>query len=477
MKQISDFEPLLLAEQTLLNVCKTGKLATIGNGNRPSEKTANNEIRAEFLRALILTEKDIDPKGVWFQGVYVSGGFDFESCETNLPFYFQNSFFEEKIVLMRSKIRLLSLNGSEASKGISASGLKCEGSVFLKDGFNAKGQVDFGSAQIGSNLECINGTFENPNGYALNCNRAKIEGSAFLTDGFNAKGQVNFVAAHIGSSLICMDTKIDGVLYLNSAKVKDLRDGEIFWNYEGLVSVSLDGFVYGHIHGFFQAEKRKQWLAKMPKSEFKPQPYKQLEKVLRDMGHVDDAAEIMIEYHDKRSQDFGRFKKFFFSAYKLFSNYGYSPSKVVKWMLGVWLTCGVLYWHAANVGVFAPSNPIAFQYTDYNCTPNQNGANFWKIEKDKTKNWYYSSLKGEYTTFQPFAYSLDVILPVVDLYVEKDWGVYIPTPSGYFDWLNPTTITFNHIVRLIVWLEILFGWALSLILVAILSGLAKNEKD
>jgi len=94
-------------------------------------------------------------------------------------------------------------------------------------------------------------------------------------------------------------------------------------------------------------------------------------------------------------------------------------------------------------------------------------------EENGSKNWYYGPLNDEYTIFQPFLYSLDVILPVVDLYMEKDWGVYIPTPSGYFDWLNPSTITFNHIVRLIVWLEILFGW----ILVAILSGLAKNEKD
>ena len=89
MKTIKDFEPLYPAEQLLLDACKVGNLVTIGDSKRPIEKTAGNEIRAEFLRSLVLTEKDsIDPKGIWFKGAYVSGSFDFESCETNLPFWF-----------------------------------------------------------------------------------------------------------------------------------------------------------------------------------------------------------------------------------------------------------------------------------------------------------------------------------------------------------------------------------------------------
>lgn len=37
--------------------------------------------------------------------------------------------------------------------------------------------------------------------------------------------------------------------------------------------------------------------------------------------------------------------------------------------------------------------------------------------------------------------------------------------------------TLNDCTRWLMWFEILFGWTYSLILVAILSGLAKNEKD
>ena len=77
------------------------------------------------------------------------------------------------------------------------------------------------------------------------------------------------------------------------------------------------------------------------------------------------------------------------------------------------------------------------------------------------------NLDGEYTTFNPFMYSLDVILPIVDLQVEKDWGQYVAMKDG----------TLNDFTRWLMWFEILFGWIYSLILVAILSGLAKNEKD
>ena len=442
---------------------------------------------------------------------------------------------------MRSKIRFLSLKGSEASKGVNANGLKCEGGVFLTDGFTAKGKVNFGSAQIGSNLECTKGTFENPDGDALSCNRAKIEGSVFLKDGFTAKGKVNFgsaqigsalvctkgtfenpdgdalncnsaeikgsvflkdgftakgqadfVGSHIGSSLICANAKIDGVFDLDSAKAKDLRDGEDFWSYEGLESVSIDGFVYGHIHNDFQAEKRKKWLAKMP--EFEPQPYKQLAKVLRDMGHTKDANEIMIEYHNKmRNRNFKdafksfRWKLFFaypfvllFAVvswvskffYGFISGYGYKPMRTFAVIVVIWLGCGYFYSQFSKVAVFAPSNPLVFQKKDfYVCHVDENGT---KIGANSSKynsenNWVLNTnLEGEYTTFQPYWYSLDIILPIVDLQMDKDWGVFIPPVDE---------LKLNHIARWIIWFENLMGWALSLILVAILSGLAKNEKD
>ena len=61
-------------------------------------------------------------------------------------------------------------------------------------------------------------------------------------------------------------------------------------------------------------------------------------------------------------------------------------------------------------------------------------------------------LPAEYTTFSPLAYSLDILLPLVDLGQKKPW------------------------VRLLNWFEILYGWIASLLFVAIVSGISRRSE-
>lgn len=231
--------------------------------------------------------------------------------------------------------------------------------------------------------------------------------------------------------------------------------------------------------------------------EFMPQPYKQLAKVLREMGHDRDADEVIIALNDKRltAQTEASFRRkinnskkefiilylvhiigalisyIFRKVYKWTSAYGYRPMRAFGILVSIWFLFGCIYWYGANVAVFAPTNPLIFQ-KDYNCTIDKNGTPWFASPKDynASNNWYEAS-PPEYTTFQPFWYSLDIILPVVDLKMENDWGVVIPSPDGSF------FKTFNYFVRILTWSENLIGWILSLLLVAILSGLAKNEKE
>ena len=48
------FSNMKPAERKLLEACQKGEVLNLGN-KRPTEKTAENEIRGEFLRALILS--------------------------------------------------------------------------------------------------------------------------------------------------------------------------------------------------------------------------------------------------------------------------------------------------------------------------------------------------------------------------------------------------------------------------------------
>jgi hypothetical protein len=181
-------------------------------------------------------------------------------------------------------------------------------------------------------------------------------------------------------------------------------------------------------------------------------------------------------------------------------------------MIVVWFFCGAFYLEVAiyandGNGVFAPSNPLIFQNPVYApCVPNSYAAN---IEKNKLDfkilltnnklladdeeysadnsssepvkgagNWYLcESLREEYTGFSPFLYSLDLILPLVDLQQENDWSPMIPTPENKWSYEWSSLCNLKYWTRFLMWFEILFGWVASLLLVAVLSGLTKRQDE
>ena len=426
------FENLLEAEKRLLETCQKGELLNLSKQTIPHKK-----IRGEFLRWLILNNTKqiridnqnstltIDPRGVRFDGAQIIGEFDFSFCETHLPFYFTNSTFQKKINLSDSKIRFLTLRGSSVLS-INAQRLICKGSVFLDETFEAIGQVNFGSAQI-------------------------------------------------GKKLVLSELRIKGDCILSSAKVDSIKEDEMFWEKNGFGKLYLDGLVYNHLQGSnLDALSRKKWLNAMP--QFEPQPYKQLAKVLHTMGHHRDADAIMISYNTvltKKNEN--KISFFLRSIYRITAGYGYKPINIFFTMMSMWLFCGTVYFGVSKVAVFAPSNPLIFQKKAYyECNVSDKGTPFLNIlhwnDYNTTNNWTANTnVDGEYTTFSPFWYSLDILLPIVDLQMDKDWGVFIPPGSD--------SLTLNHVTRWLIWIEIIFGWIYSLVLVAILSGLAKNEKD
>jgi hypothetical protein len=354
-----------------------------------------------------------------------------------------------------------------------------------------------------------------------------------------------------------LNLRVKGTVSLVSAKVASLEDDFQSWPKERL---NLDGFAYDRLIGEntpTDAKSRIDWLEKQCPShlgqegnskEFKPQPWQQLQKVLRDMGHIEDARQVAIEFEDRlrvanligqTPEDWckpiaGIYRFFSRSFHWLFGwliGYGYRPLGLFFKMLVVWLLCGAFYWYAAlygdnGNGVFAPSNPLVFQNTEYAaCIPESCAAKVEKIKSiyatlhevlppnnplvfqnseyaacvpdsdaakaEKAKpanavpspvqgagNWYLcEKLPQEYTGFSPFAYSLDLILPLVDLQQEHDWAPRIPTPKST---LSDELLTWDfpkHLTRFLMWFEILFGWVSSLLLVAVVSGLTKRREE
>lgn len=432
-------------------------------------------------------------------------------------------------------------NGGDA---LSVDRAVIEGNVFLGDGFKVTGKVRLPGVQIGGNLECDAGQFDGKGGNALSADGAVIKGSVFLRDGFQAMGEVRLLGVQIGGNLDCSKTQFDGKggdalcaegmrvtggflfrdlaspvnrVSLASASVGVLADDAEAWGGD----LVLDGFTYGSIGGGAptSAAARLAWLDKQRPgmsgqsgtgADFRPQPWKELQKVLREMGHAEDARQVAVALEHRlrkagligqspetlrywpvwtnrpRRWMYRRLACGFHWGFWALTGYGYRPMRLMVWMLAAWLSCAAFYWFAALPpnDVFAPSNPLVFQHADYQvCAPNRPASDEEMAKPPKQQkvvgagNWYLcSELREEYTGFSPLAYSLDVILPLVDLQQQKDWGPLIPTPKASW-WRELLTPSWKHATRLVIWFETLFGWLASLLLVAIVSGLTKRRED
>ncbi len=223
------------------------------------------------------------------------------------------------------------------------------------------------------------------------------------------------------------------------------------------------------------------------------------------MGHTEDARQVAIAFEDRlRRADliglspehwwgwlkwlYRFFARSFHYGFRILTGYGYRPMRLLGWFFGVWLGCAIFYWCAALPpnNVFAPSNPLVFQEAAYAaCVPGSDAATLERAKPADAMpapikgagNWYLcEKLRAEYTGFSPLAYSLDVILPLVDLQQQKDWSPMIPTPKAVW-WEELRGSGWKHITRMVVWAETLFGWLASLLLVAIVSGLTKRRED
>ncbi len=317
--------------------------------------------------------------------------------------------------------------------------------VLFRKGFKAKGTVRLLGINIGGSLQCNGGSFEIAKGDALSCNQASIKGGLFLNGGFAANGIVRFTAAHIGS----------------------LIDADDCWPARG--QLMLDGVQIDRFAGTAPTSgaARVAWLQRQVPdylgADFRPQPWEETIRVLRAMGHDEDARFVAIAKQEqlRKAGQINGLRRDLHWAWGALAGYGYQPLKLVSWMVGVWLLCGTGYLCAETFGRFAPTNPVIH-------TNGQLAEACTSGPGSGKKRWTAcEKMPDAYTTFSPFWYSADVLLPVVDLQQVRDWAPVVTKNGARDEW--------GEAVRWLMWLEILFGWVTSLMLVAILTNLIKKD--
>jgi hypothetical protein len=379
---------------------------------------------------------------------------------------------------------------------LNADGLKVAGGVFLRNEFAATGEVRLLGAEIGGNLECDNSAFTNPSGTSLSADSIKVTGNVFLRGGFTATGTVRLTGAKVGGSLSCVNgtftnaggnavsadgikvtgnvflrkAKVEGAIRMPSARIGTLEDDDACWAAGDHI---LDGLHYDRIIGPTDAEARIRWLERQHASQldsrdWKPQPWEQLIKTLREMGHPLEATKVAIAKQERMRRAGkvgGPFAQLLHWFYGFLAGYGYRPLKTVRAMVVVWLLAAAAFHFGSQSGYLGPTTPL------YN-SPALSGQVEQQCghgeEKGKTPWTRCPAMPAEYTTFQPFLYSLDLILPLVDLQQEADWAPIVEDPPG-------NTLPFGAFLRWLMWFEILFGWAMSLMLVAVLGKLVNKD--
>ena len=552
---------LLPAEKELLHKAIDGDPLDLRSFDDEEDNPKNAEnwpkkrtIRAEFLRWLCV-DKDSTPlihsKGIQIYGARFKKDIDFKSATLPHPLFLYKCKLT-KINLRNATTRSIDLSGSHTgpilaysirvegslhlrngfiakgevsfmgatikgdlicndgtfkNKGgnaIRADGITVEGYIFLNDGFSAKGLVRFIGANIKGDLDCSNGRFFNEKWVSLCAERASISGDVYLSFGFHSKGEVDLLGAKIGGDLNCTDGTFENIngtafnarrievagtfiwdtrerprgdIALQQAKVARMEDTMESWPLPG--KLHINGFKYSSFSGKdtpIRPKKRLQWINLRnpepiqadtepienrepimrywpfpwlrsqyknlvesipsriyipPKNvKYRPQPYEQLAKVLRDMGHDNDARDVYIAKQEalRKNGDISNWQKRWYLFLFATIRYGWKPWRVIVcFMLPMIAVAWVFFY-------FGGKSEIMVKMND-NSMP----------------------------IFNSFVYAVDTFLPIINLHQEKHFLPNTCKPWGFA-------------MQCYLWFHIAFGWVFTTIAVAALSGLIRKTR-
>ena len=238
------------AEQEFSRCLAEGKPCIVGNGDfstpRPKEGIQSgdnaNMIRGEIIRFFAYGGNEENPvlgSMLSLRGAWISGNLNLTHASIPYALMLDNCHFDGFVGMQYAECAALYLNGSHLAQGLFADGLTTKGNVYFRNSFSAEGEVRLVGANIGGDLSCLGGRFNNPGGNALSADGLTVKGSAYLVEGFSAKGAVRLLGSSIGGDLDCADGKFhnpggkalnaDGLTTKGSVNLRDgfSAEGEV----------------------------------------------------------------------------------------------------------------------------------------------------------------------------------------------------------------------------------------------------------
>ena len=341
--------------------------------------------------------------------------------------------------------------------------VETKGNVVLRSA-RITGEVRLYAAVIGADLDCSGTTIANPDGGALDIGRTTIRGAFFLRRA----------------------ATITGTLVMTGAAIGTIHDEAECWPRHG--DLLLNRCRYGaFIDAPVDAESRLDWLSRQTPErwgeDFWPQPYEHLASVFREMGHGEDARSVLIV--KERLQRRARRRRARNPLWRAVLGsvdavlavtlaYGRQPLLAFVWLVLFWGIGVGIFAHAENTGAIKPNVAVVLRSPEWTLCgldaskqlqlffatePSRGLALPGQTQLDCYRaRWEASS----YPEFNPWMYSLDTLLPVIEIGQKAFWRPNPAKPGG-------------HLAIAYFYFQSLVGWALSLLAVAGFSGLVKSS--
>jgi hypothetical protein len=337
-------------------------------------------------------------------GIVVDGGV---SCR-------DGSILEGELNLLRARVSGdLDLSGAHLCNpgGVAFEGrrLTIGGAVFCRNGFSCNGEMRLARAHITGFLDFAQARLSNPGRNALSAPSISADGGLMCRDGSASTFAGSIVLDHAritpdldltgarlggaSDSLSCAYLAADqlrlplaplnGTVDLSHAQL-GLLDADPQGTPAGIYS---NGLTYTALNPLLPARARIEWLCPR-QADYMPQPYEQLAAAYRRIGHDADARSVLHVKEQRRHQQSSLLVKLWGLLQDVTTGYGYRPARAGLWLIALL---------ALGTTIFSVHPP--------------------------------APLKSGVPAFNPFFYTLDLLIPVVTYGQQAAFG-----PKGIYQW-------------------------------------------
>lgn len=395
--------------------------------------------------------KCIHPRGIHIRDAFIKAaepkrdrdlGLDLDSTKIPFSFYLWNCTIENGIQLRDARIDgLLAFPGCDTTE-VRMDRIVASGDIWLNrdpDPATGKSEKLFRASK------------------GVSAVGAKIDGDLQLQEAI--VGSLDLSRASIAGSLNLAGAQVKSTVDLRGASCTSFDDESFNWP-EGVSR--LDGFGYSRISSV-TANDRLRWLKNQhPDDRSSLQPYEQLASALQKIGERSVARNVLVKMESmlwrRKLIQASRIQKPWICLgflWGLIAGYGFKPGRAVLFIVGFWAIGCLVFFNAEKANVLSDTNVIAI-------------GDSAKAAEPKPEDG------GEFESsppFIPWVYSLDMLLPIIDLHQKIHWSA--KPEDSEVSWFVP-----NHksVYRYLV-IHKIAGFVLSLSFVIALTQMLSRARS